>query len=176
MIAIITPYYTKLDDKGFSKRKEYLDETIRSVKSQITPLLHVIVDDGSELNVAEEIAREHDPRNLVIIKRQRGTKDKLTCTNALNFGLECTLNNRLPTVDTKQIEYFTFLHSDDLVVNLNSRVKEMQDNNLGFIYTDAIIFKDPDVEGILWEGVNGSIDSVRSTFWTEGRMPYPTMT
>ncbi len=171
MIAIITPYYSKKGDQRFAKRKEYLYQTIKSVSSQDMDLVHLIVDDGSDDGVVENLHDLFDDKRLKTIFRKRRTGDILTCTNAINYGLEKILNCELGNID-----YITFLHSDDLVMDLASRIRYMGGKSLDFIYTDAIIFLDGKTQGIVWEGLTGSPNKVKEDLWPKGKMPYPTMT
>lgn len=178
MMAIITPYYGKSGDQRFVTRKRYLHQTIQSVKSQDIDLIHIIVDDGSDDGAIDEITKKFgDSDKITIIGRERKQEDRLTCTNAINYGLQKILGfEKFSHIDSKRIEYVTILHSDDLAINLEARVNEMSKKSIDFLYTDAIILIESTKEKILWEGIDGSAREVRRNLWHRGRMPYPTMT
>ena len=177
-MIILTPYYGLKDNPDFKIRKKYLQENIDSIDRQEIDSLHVIIDDGSDDGFCDELQEEYSTNNKrIIIKRDRKEGDLLTCTNALNYGLDnvlCqeTFNGR----DLTKHNLITFLHSDDIAINLKNRKKIMNENKVDFLYTDALLFFDDNHEGLIWKGINGNIKTVINNFWVYGKMPYPTMT
>lgn len=171
-MIILTPVYIKPDDKNFRKREPYLRESIESVRMQKSDLLHVIIDDGSPPDSLQEIKEEYSDRRTIFLRRERQPRNLLTCTNALNYGLDYIFSKK----EISSEEQVSFLHSDDRIINVRSRIKRMVDENSRFLYSDAVIFFDDSPEEIIWEGMRDVKKGRIQNFWIQGKLPYPTMT
>lgn len=170
-MIIITPYYDGIDSDS-SERERYLEETINTVDSQQTDCFHLIVDDGNEKAPPEWVS---EGENRDVVRREREPNDKLTCSNASNYGLRHVLFDESFSEVLENHQYVTFLHSDDLVLNLHRRREYMENNHLDLLHTNSLIFFD-DGNGVLWEGIDGDVTEILRRAWVEGRMPYPTLT
>lgn len=178
-MIILTPYYGRKNDPKFATRKKYLEETIQSVDKQSSVnFLHIIIDDGSSDGVYEELMDRYSNSNQrVVLRRNRLESDVLTCSNALNFGISKILeSDKVEGRDLTLHSLVSVIHSDDIVINLADRKREMLDKRLSFLYTNAVIFFERNQPGLLWEGIDGKFSDVLDNFWVMGRMPYPTMT
>lgn len=171
-MIILTPVYIKNDDPRFKERMRYLGESISSVRKQKNPPIQIIIDDGSSEESFAEIARTYKDSRTIVLRRERRARDLLTCANALNYGLNYVLSSEEFSSD----EYISFLHSDDILINLDKRVENMRREGTDFLYSDAIIFFDGNPEGILWEGLKKPKEIKPQDYWIHGKMPYLTMT
>jgi len=178
-MIIITPYYEEEENHNFSTRRKYLDETIESVdKQNRKDLLHVIVDDGSKSEYYKKLQKKYlNSQNRIIIRRERKKSDILTCTNALNFGLDyCFKTDSFKGIDIGSHDIITFLHSDDLLIDVYKRLDMFNSGSYVFVYTDALIFFDDNDVAYKWGGIDGSIDKITNNMWVYGKLAYPTMT
>lgn len=167
-MIVLTPIYVKENDRRFERRITYLKEAIKSVDLQSAQ--HIIIDDGSSPSSLESIKDLCQEYGVTFLKRERQAYDLLTCTNALNFGLE----HILASDEIDSSECICFLHSDDILIDAKARAEFMKRQNGNFLYSDAVIFVDDSSSGIVWEGLSNP--KRNSDFWVYGKMPYPTMT
>jgi len=173
-MIIITPYYGKKRDKNFENRQKYLLQALMSIDKQTVPnLTHIIVDDGSTDGFCNSIKHKFSNDNRIWLRREKLINEILTCTNAINFGIKFVLENK---DKFKESESITFLHSDDLAIDLSIRESAMQNEDIDFIYTDALIFFDNNDYGFKWSGLPFNYKSLEENFWIKGKMPYHTMT
>ncbi len=171
-MIVLTPVYIKSGDSRFTQRKSYFEESMRSVRAQDESIRHIIIDDGSPKESLQEIKDKSTDCKTTFLRRERQPRDLLTCTNALNYGLDYVLSSRDVCLD----ESISFLHSDDLLINGMRRVQSLSQERSRFLYSDAVIFFDNNPEGIVWEGLKGINRGRLQDFWIRGRLPYPTMT
>ncbi len=176
-MIIITTYHGRNKDKRFSNRKQYLEETIRSIDNQnLDNLFHLIVDDGSTDGTYDILCSRYanDSRRR-IVRREKNINEPLTSTNARNFAINLCLEFRsIAGVDISKHEYIMFIDSDDVVIDLNKREEFLGKNGSIFLYTDALLFFDDTDTAFFWRGMYA--DRAYKNFWIYGQMPYPTMT
>jgi len=100
-VAVITPTYNR-------GHNGLLEKTMLSVLGQsFHDFLYVIVDDGSTDNTSDVVGRYAGrDRRVVYHRKERGTDQRLGASAARNFGIEC--------LDDYDVEFVTFLDSDDL--------------------------------------------------------------
>ncbi|GEM_PF-4211717 len=138
-IAIVTPIYATPENG----RLELFDQTLRSVARQQTNLniVHIIVDDGSPVDVEGFIKSYHEPR-FRYVRRERMPGDLRTASNAMNNGIDYALQ-RNSEVFTKSeangLGALCLLYSDDLLPE-DSIEKRFGQVNGGFVYTDVAFF------------------------------------
>jgi len=169
-MIVITPYYGDLDEES-GLREEYLSKTLCSVNRQCEDIHHIIVDDGSTDGVCSSLSIGDC---TTVVRRERDSSDKLTCSNAVNYGLKTVFQDSSLTTVRRNHDYLTVLHSDDLAYNLHLRSQFMDNNDIDFLYTDAELFTDNDEWR--WEGETADLPELRKRLWINGTMPYPTMT
>ena len=178
-MIIITTYHINIYSPDSEIRKKYLSETIRSIDNQrIKDLIHIIIDDGSNDDTFKELKRKYaNSINRYVFKREKHPAEILTSTNARNFALDlCLESTSTKNINLLNQKYITFIDSDDVVINLNKRLNFLENNNVDFLFTDALIFFDNIDKSFVWSGINNNISRVYNTFWVKGKMPYPTMT
>lgn len=176
-MIIITTYHGRANDNRFATRRKYLEETILSVdKQDAGNIFHLIIDDGSTDGIYEDLTiRYSGSNNRRIIRREKQYGEKLSSTNARNFGINLCLNNsEIEGINISQQKYITFIDSDDIVLDIAKRESYINANNVGFLYTDAILFFTNSDTAFFWKGLNP--DKAYWRFWIYGRMPYLTMT
>jgi glycosyltransferase involved in cell wall biosynthesis len=173
MAILVTTYHGKAEDAGISKRGQYLCELIESIDKVIDEeSLHVIVDDGSTDNVCKELEKIHcNNTQRIFLRREKPANEPLTSTNARNFAISKCLDGALGQGQ----KYITFVDSDDLLIDINSRIELMESRGLDFLYSDAFIFFNHTDTAYFWKGMEVAKHSARGAFWVQGRMPYPTM-
>lgn len=135
-VAVITPIYATSENK----RLELFEYTLRSVLRQNSSncgIVHVVVDDGSTVDV-EGLLKEHGDGRTRYVRRERSPDDLKTASNALNMGIDYCLE-RSGDVFTKEeadnLYGITFVHSDDLLAR-NSVEVRLETLSNGFVYTD----------------------------------------
>lgn len=178
-MIIITAYHGKKDDPRFESRKKYLDEMIRSVDNQTYKnIVHVIVDDGSTDDYCLLLKEKYKYNNQrLIIRREKPQGEILTASHAINFALDTCLNfEKIEGVDLSQHDFVCFTDSDDLIIDIDKRVKEIEEQKLDLLYTDTLIFFDTSPYAYFWKGVSHKHKKIFDNFWILGRMPYPSMT
>ncbi len=176
-MIVITTYHGRNNDKRFSNRKQYLEETIRSIDSQnLDNLFHLIIDDGSSDGTYEILrSRYANDNKRCILRREKNVDEPLTSTNARNFAINlCLKSHSIEGIDISKQKYITFIDSDDIVIDLSKREEFLSRNDSAFLYTDALLFFDDIDTAFFWRGMRA--DRAYKNFWIYGRMPYPTMT
>ena len=149
-VAVITPVYATPENG----RLGLLRKTMESVRGQTAPYVHLIVDDGSPINVKEVIDGQHNP-NVKYMQRERKSDDQKTSANAINAGIEQCLSNEgsvLTPKETSAIKAITYLHSDDLYTpnSLQSRMDHLGNN--GMVYTDIACVENNKVSRVVIGG------------------------
>lgn len=176
-MIIITTYHGRNNDSRFSNRRKYLEETIRSIDNQcLENLFHLIIDDGSTDDTYNVLHTRyaHDNRRR-ILRREKGSQEPLTSTNARNFALDlCLSNHSIDGVNISEHEYIAFIDSDDVVIDLQKREEFLTKNKPDFLYTDVLLFFNNTDTAYLWKGLNPQ--QAYKNFWIHGKMPYPSMT
>lgn len=120
-LGVVTPLYSTPQNNRLS----YFKDTVGSVLAQDYDFLWTIVDDGSTdqdtIDFLKDIST--DPR-IKIKTRRRQSGDKKTASNALNIGFNFLFQNGC--------QYFTYVHSDDLLTqgSLEMRVEELKNNDM----------------------------------------------
>ncbi len=119
-IAVITPVYATPENQ----RLVLLEDTIKSMHRLQDDFVHLIVDDGSPFNVRDLVMSYNslDPR-IRYLRRERQKSDLCTASNALNYGI----NQVLDSEEYKDIEAITTLHSDDLMLDLEIRLRAIEE-------------------------------------------------
>jgi len=176
-MIIITTYHSRVNDQRFLKRKQYLEETIRSIDNQkLDNLFHLIVDDGSTDDIYNILrSRYTNDSRRCVVRREKNTNEPLTSTNARNFAINLCLESRsIGAIDISKHKYIMFIDSDDVVIDLNKREKFLDENGSAFLYTDALLFFDDTDKAFFWSGIRA--ERAYKSFWVYGKMPYPTMT
>lgn len=176
-MIVITTYHGRIGDGRFITRRKYLEETIRSIDQlNINSLFHLIIDDGSTDGIYEYLKIKYrESSNRRIIRREKPDVELLTSTNAKNFAINLCLNSReVEGVDISQQNCITFVDSDDVAIDLKDREQYMEENCIGFLYTDALLFFSDSLQAFFWKGLDPKKAYFR--FWIYGCMPYPTMT
>lgn len=171
-MIFLTPVYIRENDPRFNKRKNYLVESIQSVRAQKEPHLQIVIDDGSPHGALADIQKMYGDGKTIFLRRERKEGDLLTCTNALNHGLNYILSSEHFTPNTP----VSFLHSDDIAIHVGKREDTMQREGTSFLYSGAIIFFDGNPEGTIWDGLENLAFHKIQDFWIQGKLPYPTMT
>lgn len=175
-MIVLTPYHLQKNNLKFHARQKYLVQTINSIDNQtLTNLTHIVIDDGSDDDFCKKLQSESKKKNRIWLYRSKDKNELLTCTNALNFGIEYVFNN-YEQAELGKHKHITFLHSDDLAINLEARETIMDKEDLDFLYTDALIFFNDRKYGYRWSGLPPQTNSLEKRIWTDGKMPYPTMT
>jgi len=171
-MIIITTYHEKINDNRFFNRREYLKETIDSIDKQTAGnIIHIVVDDGSDMSVYEYLySRYNNPGKRIVLRREKGLNEPLTSTNARNFAIDFCLQN----LNLEDDEYLTFIDSDDLLVNLEKRIECLLIENPDFAYMNSLLFFDKSDIAFEWIGLE--TNKAYKNFWVYGGMPYPTMT
>lgn len=139
-VVIVTPIYATQENN----RLGLFGQTERSVLRQQTSgfnIVHVVVDDGSTVDVQACLKEYKDPR-IRYLRRQRQPTDLKTASNALNFGINGVLDgdsDLLTKHEAKDLYALAFLHSDDILPS-DSLVKRLAGIKEGFVYTDMVFF------------------------------------
>jgi len=178
-MIIITAYHGRKNDPNFESRKKYLEETISSIDKQLYKnIVHIIVDDGSTDDFCALLKEKYkNNKNKVVIRRTKPEGEILTASNAINYAIDlCLNNNNIENVDITNHDTICFIDSDDLVIDIHKRVREIENNKLDLLYTDALIFFDNNPKVFFWKGMFGTYSKIFNNFWVLGKMPYPTMT
>ena len=126
-VAVITPAYNRCGNR----ERSLLEKTIYSVRWQTYGKhIHLIVDDGSTDRTKElvEFHAREDPR-IIYARRNKPKGEKLTASNAINFGFDMLMNE-------SRIKYFTVLHSDDLIAekSVEERAEELKSGRCGLVF------------------------------------------
>jgi|TARA_Y100000310_G_scaffold345855_1_gene471513 glycosyltransferase involved in cell wall biosynthesis len=133
-VAIVTPVYATPEND----RLKYFRHTVNSVLRQNhRNIVHIVVDDGSTVDVASFLQDYHDPR-IRYLKREKSVDDLRTASNALNMGIDYCLvkdGNIFAANETRDLTAVTFVHSDDLLTE-DSIAMRVSGLPSGFIFTD----------------------------------------
>lgn len=174
LTAIITPIHANSQN-----RLDLLEQTLRSTLRLPDHFIHVVVDDGSPMPVEEVLAGYRSDRRVHLIVRDRDACETATPSYAQNFGINLLLDGgggSIPTAIADAVEYFTSLHSDDLMVDLAHRVRACSSDGVGASFGDLIKFdghryaklqkvEDVDSDILISEGKVGKIN-FHTLMWT----------
>jgi len=177
-IIIITVYHGRKGDSRFNKREDYLVETIKSVNQQkMNNAYHLLIDDGSTDDAMTHMQEKFPANaNRHYFKRPKRPGEPLSSTNARNFGIELCLSNVIPHLTIAKNDYITFIDSDDVVINLNSRFDFLLKGNYRFGISDCLLLMNGESKARTWKGISGGTAQMQKKFWVHGILPYPTMT
>ncbi|MBD3283205.1 glycosyltransferase [Candidatus Pacearchaeota archaeon] len=139
-VAIIIPIHATKKNN----RLKYFNETLNSVKIQDYPnLVTLVVDDGSEDKVKNTIKKMSDTK---VIRREKSANELNTASIAQNYGIDYIFSSS----KFNDVEYITFLHSDDMLfsntsisdrINLFKRGDKIYGKQkTGLVFTDMIRF------------------------------------
>ena len=111
-VVVVTPVYAAPEYRGL----DFLDNVIRSVQQSPSPrYVHLIVDDGSPLDVKSFVGSYNDQR-IRYLRREKAVQDEKTPAAALNFAFEVCLRRPFNILRRDEApDAFTYLHSDDML-------------------------------------------------------------
>lgn len=131
LVSIIIPTYN---------RSHLIGDTINSILAQSSSNWECIVVDDNSTDFTEELMEFYCEKDSRIQFHRRPQKRKKGANACRNYGLELSKG-----------KYIQWFDSDDLMVPefLASKVKAIERNNLDFVISKSINFKDPYSQNIL---------------------------
>jgi hypothetical protein len=124
MLAIITPVHATRQNK----RLELLARTLESVRKLPQELIHIVVDDGSSVDVRDVFASCTDSR-AYYLRREKLTGERKTASCALNYGINMILDAQPSHKPFTHVDTLTFLHSDDLMLGVDQRLHLLREQS-----------------------------------------------
>ena len=125
---------------------EFFDKAVGSVnmlRSDRTPHLHIVVDDGStDPEGIKRVLEKYDDCRIRYLRRERKRADLKTASNALNFGIDAVLDGHEEIPEYKSIDSVTPLHSDDLIYDIASRAESLEPADVGAALGKIIVLRD----------------------------------
>lgn len=155
--AVIIPTYVNSEN-----RFSFFKQTIASLVRQTSPVVGIIVDDGSPMSdCVKNIVNFYNFKgNLRYVKRPRKETDLHTASNAINFGLDLTLDlssGIFSSEEQHRLAYAAYLHSDDMLPDngIAKRVAAIKDG--GFVFSKMLIIDDVNRP----KTISGNVDSLK---------------
>lgn len=152
--AVIIPVYNST-----KARLTKLDACLASLTRQTTPVVGIVVDDGSPMRRdVELLVKEHGARcRLRYVERTKPQKEANTSAGALNFGFRLVLDaddQILGAKEISEIKALCYIHSDDLLPQSSIEMRMAGLRSGGFAWGRQLIFYEADRTLAPWNRSN----------------------